>query len=52
MKYTPMTAYTIGLITSTVKKILDFGGKVLLMSATMPEFLKNTFKFTPVLKMP
>ena len=36
-------SYTIGLITSTVKKILDFGGKVLLMSATMPEFLKKHF---------
>ena len=34
-------SYTTGLITSTVRKILDFGGRVLLMSATMPEFLKT-----------
>lgn len=35
--------YTIGLITYTIKKILDYGGKVLLMSATMPNFLKEHF---------
>jgi len=36
-------SYTIGLITATIKKILDYGGKILLMSATMPNFLKKHF---------
>lgn len=36
-------SYTIGLITSTIKKIKKFGGKVMLMSATMPNFLKKHF---------
>ncbi|MFZ5989081.1 MAG: CRISPR-associated helicase Cas3' [Bacillota bacterium] len=36
-------SYTIGLITQTIKKIKRYGGKVMLMSATMPKFLKNHF---------
>jgi len=37
-------SYTIGLITSIIKMIKKFGGRVLLMSATMPEFLKKHFQ--------
>jgi len=35
--------YTIGLITGVIKKIKKYGGRVMLMSATMPKFLRNHF---------
>ena len=36
-------SYTIGLITSVIKKIKKYGGRVMLMSATMPKFLRDHF---------
>ncbi len=36
-------SYTIGLITAAVKRIKSFNGRVMLMSATMPSFLKEHF---------
>ena len=35
--------YTIGLITSVIRKIKSLGGKVMVMSATMPQFLREHF---------
>ncbi|QUI23976.1 CRISPR-associated helicase Cas3' [Vallitalea pronyensis] len=35
--------YTIALITETIKKIVTLGGKVMIMSATMPKFLREHF---------
>jgi len=35
--------YTIGLITSLIRKIKSLGGKVMIMSATMPRFLREHF---------
>ncbi|NMB96101.1 MAG: CRISPR-associated helicase Cas3', partial [Clostridiaceae bacterium] len=45
-------SYTIALITSTIKKIKRYGGKVMLMSATMPNFLKVHFLKILELKEP
>lgn len=35
--------YTLGLITAVIKKIKELGGKVMIMSATMPKFLREHF---------
>ncbi|NLY43918.1 MAG: CRISPR-associated helicase Cas3' [Clostridiaceae bacterium] len=35
--------YTLGLITAAIKKIKSLGGKVMVMSATMPRFLREHF---------
>lgn len=35
--------YTIGLITAVIRKIKSLGGKVMIMSATMPKFLREHF---------
>lgn len=35
--------YTLGLITAAIKKIKSLGGKVMIMSATMPKFLREHF---------
>lgn len=35
--------YTLGLITATIEKIKSLGGKVMVMSATMPRFLREHF---------
>lgn len=45
-------SYTIALITSAIKKIKRYGGKVMLMSATMPKFLKDHFMNLLDLKVP
>lgn len=36
--------FTLALITQTIRKIKDLGGKVMLMSATFPKFLRNHFQ--------
>lgn len=36
--------YTVALITETIKKIMMLGGKVMIMSATMPKFLREHFR--------
>lgn len=45
-------SYTIALITSTIKKVKRCGGRVMLMSATMPDFLKEHFTKLLELKSP
>lgn len=37
-------SHTLALITETIKKIKDFNGKVMIMSATMPKKLREHFK--------
>lgn len=45
-------AYTLGLITAAIEKINLLGGKVCLMSATMPAFLRKHFQAVLGVSMP
>lgn len=45
-------SYTLGLITAAIEKIKLLGGKICIMSATMPAFLRNHFQSLLEVKTP